>query len=177
MNNMKYLVPVITMTYFSFTPLMAEGLQPQYFYGVALSHVDMLATPEQSKARAKYVPSIFVGVEYDFNLGNDWRLEWNNSLNVSQANISAIDMPVPEYSTLTNIGLWSHAKVKYTGLFDHASPFIKAGVGLVHVDYSLDGESNSSWDTATNVQAGFEFALSEGATISIAVGKPNFNKF
>lgn len=165
------------MAYFSFTPLIAEELQPQYFYGAALSHVDMLATPEQSAVRAKYVPSFFVGVGYEFNVGNDWRVEWNNSLNFSQAHISVIDMPVPEYSTLTNVGLWSHAKLKYTGLFDHVSPFVKAGVGLVHVDYSLDGESNNTWDTATNLQAGFEFELSGGSSISIGIGKPNYKKF
>jgi opacity protein-like surface antigen len=176
MNKMKYLIPVITMAYFSFTPLMAEELQPQYFYGAALSHVDMLATPEKSKVSAKYVPTVFVGVGYEFNVGNDWRVEWNNSLNFSQANISVIDMPVPEYSTLTHVGLWSHATLKYTGLFDHASPFVKAGMGLVYVDYSLDGESNNTWDIGTNVQAGFEFELSQDATISIAIGKPNFNK-
>lgn len=47
------------MTYFSFTPVMAEELQPQYFYGAAISQVDMLATPAQSKVSAKYVPSVF----------------------------------------------------------------------------------------------------------------------
>lgn len=174
---MKYLIPIITMTYFSFTPVMAEELQPQYFYGAALSHVDMLATPEQSKVSAKYVPTVFVGVGYEFNLDNDWKLEWNNSLNFSKANISAIEMSVPEYSALTNVGLWSHAKLKYTGLFNHASPFIKAGVGLVNVDYSLDGQANNTWDTATNLQAGIEFELSEGSTISIGFGKSSYNKF
>jgi opacity protein-like surface antigen len=176
MNKMKYLIPVITMTYFSFTPVMAEELKPQYFYGAAISHVDMLVTPAQSKVSAKYVPSVFVGVRYKFNLGNDWRVEWDNSLNFSEANISVIDMHVPEYSTLTNVGLWSHAKLKYTGLFDHASPFIKVGVGLVHVDYYFDGQSNNNWDTGTNLQTGFEFELSEGSSISIGFGKANYNK-
>jgi opacity protein-like surface antigen len=177
MNKMKYLIPVISMTYFIFTPVMAEELQPQYFYGSALSHVDMLATPIQSEVKAKYVPSIFVGMGYEFNLGNDWIVEWDNSLNFSQANISPIDMPVAEYSTLTNVALWSDTKLKYTGLFEHASPFIKAGVGLIHVNYSVDGQSNNTWDTATNLQAGIEFELSEDSTISIGFGKPNYNKF
>lgn len=165
------------MAYFSFTPVIAEELQPYYFYGAALSHVDMLATPEQSNVRAKYVPSVFIGMGYEFNISHDWKVEWNNSLNFSKANLSPIEIAVPEYSTLTNVGLWSHAKLKYTGLSEHASPFIRAGVGLVNVDYSLDGQSKNTWDTGTNLQVGFEFELSEDSTISIAVGQPDYNKF
>ncbi|MEP1446689.1 MAG: outer membrane beta-barrel protein [Paraglaciecola sp.] len=174
---MKTLIPVITMAYFSVTPLMAEEIQPQYFYGAALSQVDMLAAPEQSIVSAKYVPTIFIGMGYQFNLDNDWKLEWNNSLNFSKANITATEIPVPKYSVLTNVGLWSHAKLKYTGLFDHASPFIQAGVGIVNVDYSLNGQSNNTWDTATDLQAGIEFELSEGSTVSIGVGKSKYDKF
>jgi opacity protein-like surface antigen len=177
MNEMKYLIPVITMTYFSFTAVMAEELQPQYFYGAAVSHVDMLAIPAQSKMSAKYAPSVFVGVGYELNLGNDWKVEWDNSLHFVHANISPIEMSVPEYSGLTNVAVWSHAKLKYTGLFDDVSPFIKTGVGLVNVNYSLEGQAYNTWDTATHLQAGIEFELSEGSTISIGFGKPNYNKF
>lgn len=45
----------------------------------------------------------------------------------------------------------------------------------MNVDYSSAGQSNDTWDTATNLQAGIEFSLSEGSNISI--GKPNYNKF
>ena len=76
---MKYLIPVITMAYCSFTPVMAEELQPQYFYGASLSHINMLAMPSQSEVRAKYLPSIFVGVGYKFDIDNNWQVEWNNS--------------------------------------------------------------------------------------------------
>ena len=165
------------MAYFSFTPAMAEELQPQYFYGASLSHVDMLATPKQSEVRAKYVPSIFVGVGYEFDLDKNWQVQWNNSLNFTQANISPIEISTPDYTALANVGLWSHVKVKFNGLFENASPFISAGVGLINVDYSLAGESKNTWDTATNLQAGIEFELSEGASIAIAFGKPDYNKF
>jgi opacity protein-like surface antigen len=174
---MKYLIPVISMAYFSFTPVMAQELQPQYFYGASLSHVDMLAAPKKSEINAKYVPSIFVGVGYEFDLDKNWQVEWNNSLNFSQANISLIETSTADYTALTNVDLWSHVKVKYNGLFDNASPFIRAGVGLVNVDYSLAGESKNTWDTATNLQVGIEFELSEGASIAIAFGKPDYNKF
>lgn len=177
MNKMKYLIPTITMAYFSFTPVVAEELQAQYFYGASLSHIDVLATPENSEIKAKYVPSIFVGVGYEFDIDNNWKVEWNNSLNFTQATISPIDISMPDYTTLTNVGLWSHARLKYTSLFDNVSPFIEAGVGLVNIDYSLAGQSNNTWDTGTSLQAGVEFELSEGSSISIGFGKPDYNKF
>jgi opacity protein-like surface antigen len=177
MNKMKYLIPVITMACFSFMPVMAEELQPQYFYGMSLSHVDMLATPRQSEVTSKYVPSIFVGVGYEFDIDKNWQVEWTNSLNFTQANIRPIEISIPDHTALTNVGLWSHVKLEYSGLFDNASPFVKTGVGLINVDYSLNGQSNNSWDTATILQAGIEFELSEGSSIEIAFGVPNYNKF
>lgn len=174
---MKYLIPTITLAYFNITPLLAEELQAQYFYGASLSQVDVLAIPKHSEAKAEYVLGIFVGVGYDFNIGNDWKVEWNNSLNFAQADITPIEISESNYTALTNVGLWSHAKLKYTGLFENASPFIEAGVGLVNLDYSLDGQSKNTWNTGTEMKAGFEFELSSGASISIAVGKPNYNKF
>ncbi|WP_340678525.1 outer membrane beta-barrel protein [Paraglaciecola sp.] len=174
---MKYLISTIALAYFNIMPLVAEELQAQYFYGASLSQVDVLAIPKQSDVRAKYVPTLFVGFGYEFNLSNDWKVEWNNSLNFAQANITPIEISEPHDSALTNVGLWSHTTLKYTGLFENASPFVKIGVGLVNVDYSLDGQSKNTWDTATEVQAGIEFELSGGASISLAVGRPNYNKF
>lgn len=177
MNKMKYLIPVITMACSSFMPVMAEELQLQYFYGMSLSHIDMLATPEQSEVTAKYVPSIFVGVGYEFDIDKNWQVVWTNSLNFTQANVRPIEISIPDYTALTNVGLWSHVKLKYNDLFDNASPFIKTGVGLINVDYSLNRQSNNSWDTATILQAGIEFELSKGSSIEIAFGSPNYNKF
>lgn len=174
---MKCLIPIITFAYFNITPLMAEESQTQYFYGASLSNFDVLAIPKQSDVSAKYVPTVFVGFGYEFNLGNDWKVEWNNSLNFAQTNITPIEILEQNYTALTNVGFWSHTTLKYTGLFDNASPFVKVGVGLVNVDYSFDGQSKNTWDTATEVQAGIEFELSGGASISLAVGKPNYNKF
>ena len=90
-------------------------------------------------------------------------------MNFTQANISSTDIGTPDYTALTNVGLWSDVKLKYNGLFDNISPFIKAGVGLVNVDHSLSGQSNNSWDTATHLQAGIEFELSEGAQHSCSL--------
>ena len=174
---MKYLIPVITLACFSFMPVMAEELQPQYFYGMSLSHVDMLATPEQSEVTAKYVPSIFVGVGYEFDIDKNWQVEWTNSLNFTRANVRPIEISISDHTALTNVGLWSHVKLNYNDLFDNASPFIKTGAGLINVDYSLNGQSNNRWDTATILQAGIEFKLSKGSSIEVAFGKPNYDKF
>jgi hypothetical protein len=107
---------------------------------MSLSYVDMLATLEQSEVTFKYVPSIFVGVGYEFDIDKNWQVEWTNSLNFTQANIRPIEISTPDYTALTNLGLWSHVKLEHDGLFDNASPFVKTGVGLINVDYSLNGQ-------------------------------------
>lgn len=174
---MKYMLVVATLMGVNSMQGVSEELQPDYFFGISLSDTNSLAKPHGTEVKAKYAPAVFVGLNYTFDVSPDWEVDWSHSLHFTQGSIALLDNPEAPYTNMTNVGLWSQAKLKYQGLFDEVSPFVQAGVGLVNVDYSLDGKSNNEWNTGTNFQAGFEFNLASDSSFSISVGKHHYDKF
>ena len=161
----------------AFLPLSAQA-ETNHFYEVSLGVMDenFLAKPTDVTLDDPLIPSVSLGVGYEFPLSQDWQMQTALSLaHARSGRFVAQDSLQPfaqnrQNADLENTGLWIDTRFKYTALFDGVSPFVSVGAGRVYGRYQDGINDISDWETGVRAFAGLEFEVSPDFSFSFALG-------
>lgn len=133
--------------------------------GISQSNIEFAMDGQKFKPQT--TPHFELGLGKTYQLNENWTLDNQLSFRYSKADFSGLQ------GNYTQQGLWQTTTLKNHNLINFATPFVEVGVGVVDTTLNMAALHHSEQFVAYEINAGLEFKVTDGFSISFAVGHSN----